>query len=307
MYDHTALARQINIEVRYDYIDKIAVRITRDISKSELRFLQDNVVEFVDYRQGHYTRGFVNGVLTIVAPKPPALQFLADLPDRTIVNYLEVARDYICDEGTKWLLRDLFDRHLVQPWHGRHVQVREENGSYTSQDEAPRKFVWYADKPCKLTGDVDCFHLEGRHVGVVQVSKLGIHHPRGLLSFDFAKYWQKHLHLYDIDLERLGRYHLNQQSGSRRQQPMLQQCGPITYNRDRATGCVLFKSLSAHPEQHCRSMQRFVDVYGRGPFLLPLHYIVNATKSILFSDTLLTEGSNVFSTHSDVVNGELHV
>ena len=131
-------------------------------------------------------------------------------------------------------------------------------------------FAWYADRRSKVTGEW-CFHIEGRHVGVQAVRRAGVHHPRDLLTFDHEAYWQKWLHLYEIDLERLGRYHLNRQTRERRQHPLLlkSRCG-FVYNRDRSVGSALYRALSVHPRQHCRSIQQFVATYGRGPFLQPL-------------------------------------
>ena len=298
MSDHTVFAWHFNIENAHDFIDAMRVRVTRDLSKSQLLFLHPPNTESVDYRPGHYIRGFAHNVLTVVAPKPPALQLLAELPKGSFVNYIEVARNFICDEQTKWGMRDLFDMHFVHPWHGKHVQVREENGSYTSQEEAKRNFVWYADEPCKLTGELDCFHLEGRHTGARRVRKLGVYHPRDLLTFDFGAYWLKHLDLRDVNRQRFGRYMRNRRSGSRSHQPLLTQCGGYFYDEDEALGRIVFRVLSVHPEQHCRSIQRFIDQYGTGPFLHPLYIDVNVSLCPMFLHPILAQEFLAFLPHS---------
>ena len=60
-------------------------------------------------------------------------------------------------------------------------------------------------------------------------------------------------------------------------------CGYV-YDRDRATGNALYRILAIHPDQPYRSVQRFVDRYGRGPFLHrhPVTpYIVNVSQTNL--------------------------
>jgi len=206
-----------------------------------------------------------------------------------MVNRLEVAIDVIVDAESKWALRDLFDEHFVQPWHGAdRVQIRYNGGSQTGARTKPKQsarrhyFEWYCDRPSKLTGE-DCFHLEGRHVGVGAVRSVGIEHPRDLLGFDHDAYWREHLSLFDIDCERLGRLHLNRLRRERRRHPLLHETrNGFVYNIDRATGNALLRVSAAHPDQPYRSVQHFVDSYGRGVFLQRIHIpIVNMTETIL--------------------------
>jgi hypothetical protein len=257
---------------KYHYFHAVNVRTRHDLIPTELRFLREHASN-ADSNRGNYIPGFSSDVLTIVKPDLEAQQFMAALPG-AMVNRIEVAFDLIVGAEIKWALRDLFDAYFVQPWHGKHVQWREKGGSYSSGTRARRKFTWYADRESKVTNDVDCFHLEGRHIGVQWVRRAGVAHPRDLLNFDHQGYWTKCLTLFEVDFERLGRVHLSR--GQRRRKPLLRNTrGGFVFNVDHAVGTAMFRVRSEHPGQECRSVQRFVDVYGRGPYLRP-HPIVQA-------------------------------
>jgi hypothetical protein len=254
----------------YDYFDVVRLRLTRPLSESELSSLRDNATD-AWFMRGHYIRGFTDEVLTVNLPKERALQVLARLPG-AIVNYLEISRDLIVPEGKAQSLQDRFDAHFVQPWHGRDETVIGTvyaAVSYTRRRRRGHWFGWYSDRPCKLTGEVGCFHLEARYQGAPAVRKLGIYHPRDLLNFDHAAHWAKHIQLFKIDYERLGRLYHNRRSGSRRSKPIIS-VGRFAYNRDCAAGAVLYNVFAWHPHQERHSVQQFVDTFGRGPFLIPM-------------------------------------
>ena len=174
-----------SVEAAYHYFHAINIRVRQNLTCEEIRFLRQNA-DFVTVRRGNYIRGYSMGVLTVVNPKQPALDFMAEYPS-AMVNRLEIAVDLICDANTKHYLRDLFDKHFVQPWHSRQVQIRFDGGTY-SRRYGQRQYVWYHDRPSKVTGEVDCFHLEARHWGVEAVRRVGIQHPGDLLTFDHDKY-----------------------------------------------------------------------------------------------------------------------
>jgi hypothetical protein len=118
-----------------------------------------------------------------------------------------------------------------------------------------------------------CFHFEGKHSGRRDVGRLGINHPRDLLKFDFAAYFASHITLYQMDTERLGRFHLNKRSGSRRQKRRIRICDSSGYvfNVDAACGNALYQHYAFH-EDGSQSLQCFIDRYGKGPYLQRLHY-----------------------------------
>jgi len=203
--------------------------------------------------------------------EPADLEWAANRGD-VLVNYVESARDQLMSEEAAHRLSDEFDEHFVQGWHGKQEQYRAEHGTYTSGRRVGRLFAWYWDRESKATG-THCFHLEARYQGVAAVRRIGIHHPRDLLTFDHEDFWLQYLRLYRVDLEKLGRCHLNHILGERRRQPLLYRWprhpAPFVYNLDRSTGSILYRVYASHSKQGFRSVQRFVDSYGRGSFLVP--------------------------------------
>jgi hypothetical protein len=93
-----------------------------------------------------------------------------------------------------------------------------------------------------------------------------------VLAFDHANYWAKNLQLFKIDFERLGRFYNNRRSGARRSKSRI--TGSWPYNRDLAAGSVLYHAHAWHPQQLHHSVQRFVDTFGRGPFLIPIAFFI---------------------------------
>jgi len=75
-----------------------------------------------------------------------------------------------------------------------------------------------------------------------------------LIDFDHRAHWQRYLACYRIDFAQLA----NKIAGTRRQKPNIV---------DAAKASLLFRALSAHERQQMRSVQRFVDQFGRGRFL----------------------------------------
>ncbi len=245
------------------FFDKLAFRTARPLPEKQMRILRKNT-SFVDIRRGHHIRGSDNVlILTVINPNDRALRLLGSR-NNLVVNYVEVARDTILvDERTPRQLREIYDRAFVQPRHGKRQNILQENGTYTGQIRPGHRFVWYGDRSSKRSGGKNCFHLEGRHHGVVAVRRIGIRHPSDLIEFDHAAYWRRHLNFYEVDCDRLGRWHLNRVSGQRRQRAI----GNVSYNVDRRTGQTLFRIFGQHEFQEAISVQRFIDQYGRGPFL----------------------------------------
>jgi hypothetical protein len=251
----------------HTYFDKLAFRTNRYLTNQQKIFLLENA-NSIDIRRGHpilISDKYL--LLTVGNPNERALEFLSKHPS-LMVNYVEAALDLILlDDRIKLQLHDFFDNHFVQSWHGKKQTILEDNGTYTGQRRPGRWFAWYSDRHSKHTGEMHCFHIEGRHQGVVAVRNMGIKNPADLLTFDHVKYWNRHLALFDLDLTRLGRWHENQRTHRRRKKDKVEQCGRYSYHHDHAIGSFIFHIFGAHEEQDGRSLQRLIDKYGRGPFL----------------------------------------
>ena len=286
----------IKPEAQYDFIHALRFRSPRPLNKTEIQYFRANAKSFA-IRESHPIRGLGNRVMTFVLPNESALKLLANI-DGVHVNYVEIARDLILSsEQEAQAVNQLFDEHFVQPWHGkRDTKISHDTITYSGQRKrgSYNHFAWYSDRPAKLTGEWPCFHIEGRYQGANAVRKAGVNHPHDLLMVDFAAYWRKHLRLYRVNRERLGRHYRNRRSGRRERQATIDQFGPISYNRDYATGCVLYRNFACHPKQQRYSVQRFVDRFGRGPFLEDSIVIYgDETKFALIHPQLRMTSANV--------------
>jgi hypothetical protein len=143
---------------RHFYFHAVNVRTRRDLTSAKLKFLRQHASD-ADLHPGWFIPGFSMDVLKIVRPDLEARQFIAEELPGAMVNRIEVTTDWIVGTEIKWALRDLFDDHFVQPWHGDQMQWRENGGSYSSGKTARRKFTWYSDRSAKVTGEDDCFHF----------------------------------------------------------------------------------------------------------------------------------------------------
>jgi hypothetical protein len=273
-----------------DYLDVVGVWLKRQLSPREFQRIDRNCIGGADFRP---VTSYANSLspyqwrLTLRQPTKAALEQVAQLAD-AFANYLEIARNWLLDNP--WdaeTLDELFRKHFAQPWHGKKGVVAYAYGFSTrtyprkGQRRTGLSFNWYSDRPCKITGTRYCFHFEGKHQGRRSVRSLGIDHPRDLLRFNFNGYFANQLsHWYVIDYERLGRFHLNKRSGSKRQKPRIRWYGSYAYNVDAATGGIIYRRYALDENETGWSLQRFIDRYGKGRFLQR----VRQAGSTLYSD-----------------------
>ena len=213
--------------------------------------------------------------LEIYQPNSAALRLLATLPDNASVAYIEVACDVIApDESSLENISAAFQHGFLQP-HRRKKRAqafRADSGrvtgitTRTNPNPGERRrghwFQFYSDRPCKITGELHCFHFEGKYEGAQAVKSLGIYHPRDLENFSFDEYFSKHASkLYCINHDRLGRFDDNRRSRGKRKKSYMEK-----WNSDRYRGHRIYRILSLD-HGNGNSLQTFVDRYGRGPFL----------------------------------------
>jgi hypothetical protein len=126
-----ALPEGINPTDIYYLIDKVTLRTKRALTGEQRRFLRENCGR-LDIRNGRYIPQRIDQVLTLYQPNLHALSFLAEQGADFTVNDVEIKLEIILpDERTKLRVRDLFDRHFVQPWHGKYSFRIETGGTYT--------------------------------------------------------------------------------------------------------------------------------------------------------------------------------
>jgi hypothetical protein len=216
---------------------------------------------YVDRRLGAHFGGRYIQRLELKQPSPTALQWLAGHPE-ALINRMEIAVDYIfADINQKDDAFYFLHQHLLRRWHGKKQKVklvrRQKRGSevvdemamgqtrYDAGRGARNGIVFYGTKPSRITGELDCLHLEWRINGKDAVQAVGIKTGDDLLKFDHYEFWKKRLLFYRVDEARLGRLYRNHHSGKKRR---------FSSNADKRTGHVLINSVG--------SIQELIDQYG---------------------------------------------
>jgi hypothetical protein len=227
-----------------------------------------NTIAKFDRRYGQY--------LQLPQLTEAALQILIDsTDDDMLLNYGEIALDLLPpDSRTCDGLLDIFRHSFLQLWHGGQDLQAFHAGFSTRrfQRGKPKRGHWfypYADKRCRIDGHPFCFHMQSCVQGAQFMRRIGVHRPSDLLRFEFISYWRKWLRLYRPDFERLGRFDLNRRTGSSRRKARTGQWG------DDMLGARLYHILSSDRSNEQRSLQYFVNSYGRGPYLtqMPIHIL----------------------------------
>jgi hypothetical protein len=210
-------------------------------------------------------------ILTVANPDPEGLRLIAACP-WLIPREGEIALDWCVDDQlSAEVLHRFFDQHFVQRWHHTQETSHYHATTYTGRSHRPgRLFVAYCDRPSKRAHGLNCCHVEARYEGGVALRRIGIHKASDWCSFDHYAFWKRHLRLYEIDLTRLGRWDDNHRTGKRRQRPRRHLSGNFSYNVDRAMGSALFRIFGRHSTEPEITIQKFVDSFGRGPFLVPI-------------------------------------
>jgi hypothetical protein len=217
----------------------------------------------------HFMKNYLDDPLVVIHPTDEDLRLLDALPG-IIQNYSELARDQIVADAEQ--AHNRFFEHFLDPRHGTHelVRIEQTNTSsgttYTRQRGRGHLFAVYSDKRSKVTGELNCLHIEGRYTGWPALrDQLGINRPADWLDFDHEAYWDKVLwEIYIMNFERLAIYDANRRRGDRRRKPS---------NEDAAAGRRLYDLLSCHRDQpQYNSLQRFMDAYKppSRPFLIRL-------------------------------------
>jgi hypothetical protein len=290
MINHTAAPCDLPLpHGRYCYFDKVQIWLRTPLSVKQMRQIQRHCAALHVENDRCWWDWRYHQRLQICRPDASALRVLAVSNDTAVLNYIEIAVDFVFShEGEVQLWLDAFKGGFLHPWHSRRMQVEAYPGGFSTraspergESRCGRWYNYYTDRPCRITGECDCFHFEGKYSGVQSLRRIGINHPRDLAQFDFDAYFAANMVLYNLDLERLGRYHDNCQRKTKRKKSRIIKYGARgIYNQDARLGGLLYQAIAVHPDQQERSLLRFVDHYGRGPFLTPLLIYDHVHKSI---------------------------
>jgi hypothetical protein len=193
--------------------------------------------------------------LHVAQPSPEALRALSGMAH--MLNYVEPSLDLIFDnEIACGEAFDFLDRHHVKRWHRGELRYVRGVTRYTDDRSASNNFVVYGDRPCKLTGELDCLHFDWRIRGQEACRRAGINSAMDVLHFDHRAFWEKFLILATVDLQKLGRLHRKYWKPRSAPRWISEPWSGLPYDKDLRTGVILFNLAD-------RSTQKLLDRFGR--------------------------------------------
>jgi hypothetical protein len=108
------------------------------------------------------------------------------------VSRFDVALDMQCDKPSG--LREQILRRLVLKWRPKGAMHEVSDTVYWGRHRHSRRnLVLYTDKHNKMTGELDCVHLELRFLRSDIIRKQGIARPSDLIKLDPKALFAKHL------------------------------------------------------------------------------------------------------------------
>jgi hypothetical protein len=201
---------------KYPYFDQVQFWVVKPLDDETYDWLEKQCGLHRDNRPARFNPRYRQR-LNMFQPREQALRWLAEC-DHALINGVEVTIDYVLEGVPRKDLWKFLDRHLIRRWHGRkqHIRVVENVTRYDAWEAAANKIVLYGENHSRITGELNCLHLEWHLDGLNSVRNAGIRSGLDMLEFDHHEFWRKRLLLYDINCERLGRLLRNQASGRRR-------------------------------------------------------------------------------------------
>jgi hypothetical protein len=113
------------------------------------------------------------------------------------VNRLEVSLDWTFEnERERDAAQEFIRRHHVKRWHGQQQVTVHKGTRYSARRQvraAPNMLVVYADLPCRVSGEVNCVHLEWRLSGARTLQRAGLSTVGELLQLDHYQFWKEML------------------------------------------------------------------------------------------------------------------
>lgn len=250
---------------KYPYFDKIQFWLRNPLNPQTLEWLRkqcgdlDHTVEPARFNPQFRHR------IELRRPSKRALRWLAKRDD-ALINRVEITLDltfkYRADVQEAW---DFFHQHSVRRWRRRGQEIRafrsrprnDDPGAgetrYDAGRSAPNLLVFYVDDYTRITGELNCLHVEWRLNRLKAVRAAGIKSGQDLLEFDHRAFWKKRLLFYKVDPRRLGRLLRNQLTGRRRRTPEILQLGRYGYDVEGKTGEACARS--------CETVQELIDKF----------------------------------------------
>jgi hypothetical protein len=241
--------------------------------------------------------------LTLHRPTQVELEWLATLPD-TMLTRVDAALDHTFGDACELLTaQDTVDRCLIMKWHRHHIW-QEDNTRYWAGPRARNVLLRYADRPCRVTGEEFCLHLEWRMMKADAVRQAGFMSVQDVIDADWQRFWEKRLLLCEVDVVKFGQQGNAQQRGHRGRHPRrVQHCNGFDYDVDRAAGAILIQTARVNRrtpivngkrrqvvDDAVVSTQRVLDVY-RSRFR-SRKWLVNVDVKHLLPESRSTVGNS---------------
>ncbi len=217
----------------YGYFDSIQCWIPEPLDQHTLDLLKAECGRgglFVINKRARFDDRFRQRV-QLRQPTENALRLLAQRND-VLINGAEIALDLIFkDRAEKEETFDFMHQHLVRLWHGSRQEIRVYRDRQQVEDDdigqcrydagrsAPNRIVVYPENFTRVTGELNCLHIEWRAKGVRATRAACINTPGDLLVFNHRAFWQKRLLFYSVNRWQLGRLIRNRSTSRRRRTP----------------------------------------------------------------------------------------
>ena len=263
----------------YGYFDRIQFWLKLPIGDAQIEHLKRQCGKggiYVENRRARFNPKYVQRI-ELKQPTKSALTWLSHRQD-AFINVVEVALDLVFEtlldrDATK----ELFDKHFIRSWHRKDQQIvflkRQADGAperiynfsraqtrYDATGWKANSTVIYKESHTRVTGELNCVHIEWRLKGAKSVCNAGFKTGNDLLRFDHRSFWKKKLKLSYIDPERLGRYLRNKATKGKTKSSQIQKDRfGIVRNFDRKLGMIILNSAN--------TIQELLDEY-KQPFRL---------------------------------------
>lgn len=165
-------------------------------------------------------------------PSYDVLRSLAKETDDAFINRAEFALDFAFetpsrrDDGFEYL-----HHHLVRRYHGKRQEIRCYRGRagrpirqesiettetrYDAGRWAPNLLIAYKEKHSRITGEINCVHLEWRCNGRSAIRRAGIDSATDLVQLDYRQFWSERFLLLAAPCGRIGRLFRNRSNGGK--------------------------------------------------------------------------------------------
>jgi hypothetical protein len=173
----------------FAYSDRLIVWLKKPLSSDQLRRMRPQC----GYLRVGSSRNLYpeyKQQLFISRPGPDLLALLSDAR----VTYLEIALDWtFADEDQKQFASMFVRDHILKPYQRGQVRVAnktaDQSGTfYSGARSTINNLVIYDDKPCRITGEVHCVHIEYR-LRAVALRRTGWLSIDDVFRIDLRRFW----------------------------------------------------------------------------------------------------------------------